>query len=285
MLAITDNLKFQTVINRFVSFALIKKDFPMNEGRKTDHRAKWEDDNMAAEEQTALIDVTNINEKVYNFIKANIINYDYPPGYNLNLNQLSELLGVSPTPIKDALFRLAGEGLVEIAPRKGTYVKDVTLEDIHEILQVRIILETAAVEAIAASLTDEQLLRFEELLRQMIAVRVGENDVASYKAYMERDSEFHVLFFQIMGNQRLLNIYRNLNAHIQIVRFRLLDRRGKKNVTTDQEHAVILEALRERNPAKAKEAVRRHLLSLDSAFTVLRSQLAIEKAGSGSEGT
>ena len=81
---------------------------------------------MAAEEQSTLIDVTNINEKVYNYIKTNIISYNYPPGYNLNLNQLSELLGVSPTPIKDALFRLAGEGLVEIAPRKGTYVKDVT---------------------------------------------------------------------------------------------------------------------------------------------------------------
>ncbi|MCU0584258.1 MAG: GntR family transcriptional regulator [Syntrophales bacterium] len=239
---------------------------------------------MAAEEQSTLIDVTNINEKVYNFIKTNIISYNYPPGYNLNLNQLSELLGVSPTPIKDALFRLAGEGLVEIAPRKGTYVKDVTLEDIHEILQARIILETAAVEAITASLTDEQISRFEELFRQMITVRVGENDEASYKAYMERDSEFHLLFFQIMGNQRLLSIYRNLNAHIQIVRFRLLDRRGK-NVTTDQEHAVILEALRERNPAKAKEAVRRHLLSLDSALTVLRSQHAGEQAGSGSKGT
>jgi len=235
---------------------------------------------MAAEEQTALIDVSNINEKVYNFIKANIINYNYPPGYNLNLGQLSEMLGVSPTPIKDALFRLAGEGLVEIAPRKGTYVKDVTLEDIHEILQTRIILETAAVETISASLTDEHLHRFEELFRQMISFNVGENDVASYKSYMERDSEFHLLFFQILGNQRLLSIYRNLNAHIQIVRFRLLDKRGK-NVTTDQEHAKILEALRERNPEKAKDAVRRHLLSLDAALSVLRSSGIGAKAGSG----
>jgi DNA-binding GntR family transcriptional regulator len=235
---------------------------------------------MAAEEQTTLIDVSNINEKVYNFIKTNIINYNYPPGYNLNLGQLSELLGVSPTPIKDALFRLAGEGLVEIAPRKGTYVKDVTLEDIHEILKVRVILETAAVEAITAGLTAEQLSMFTGLYEQMISVRVGENDVASYKAYMEHDSEFHLLFFQILGNQRLLNIYRNLNAHIQIVRFRLLDRRGK-NVTTDQEHERILEALRERDPGKAKEAVRQHLLSLDRALTILRSRDAGEKAGAG----
>jgi DNA-binding GntR family transcriptional regulator len=235
---------------------------------------------MAAEEQNMLIDVSNINEKVYNYIKTNIINYNYPPGYNLNLNQLSEMLGVSHTPIKDALFRLAGEGLVEIAPRKGTYVKDVTLEDIHEILQVRLILETEAVGAITAGLTDEQLSRFTGLYGQMISVRVGENDVANYKAYMEHDSEFHLLFFQILGNQRLLNIYRNLNAHIQIVRFRLLDRRGK-NVTTDQEHERILEALRERDPGKAKEAVRQHLLSLDRALTVLRSRDAGEKARSG----
>ena len=235
---------------------------------------------MAAEEQTTLIDVSNINEKVYNFIKTNIINYNYPPGYNLNLGQLSELLGVSPTPIKDALFRLAGEGLVEIAPRKGTYVKDVTLEDIHEILKVRVILETAAVEAITAGLTDEQLSLFTGLYGQMISVRVGENDVASYKAYMEHDSEFHLLFFQILGNQRLLNIYRNLNAHIQIVRFRLLDRRGK-NVTTDKEHERILEALRARNPEKAKDAVRQHLLSLDRALTILRSHGVSKKPGSG----
>jgi DNA-binding GntR family transcriptional regulator len=235
---------------------------------------------MAAEEQTTLIDVSNINEKVYNFIKTNIINYNYPPGYNLNLGQLSELLGVSPTPIKDALFKLSGEGLVEIAPRKGTYVKDVTLEDIHEILEVRIILETAAVEAITAGLTDEHLSLFNGLYEQMISVRVGENDEASYKAYMERDSEFHLLFFQILGNQRLLSIYRNLNAHIQIVRFRLLDKRGK-NVTTDQEHARILAALRERNPEKAKEAVRQHLLSLDAALTVLRTPGSGARAGSG----
>jgi DNA-binding GntR family transcriptional regulator len=235
---------------------------------------------MAAEEQTTLIDVSNINEKVYNYIKTNIINYNYPPGYNLNLNQLSEMLGVSHTPIKDALFRLAGEGLVEIAPRKGTYVKDVTLEDIHEILQTRIILETAAVEAITAGLTDEDLSRFAALYGKMISVKVGENDTASYKAYMEQDSEFHLLFFQILGNQRLLSIYRNLNAHIQIVRFRLLDRRGK-NITTDQEHAMILEALRERDPGKAKEAVRQHLLSLDAALTVLRTGRSVGSADSG----
>lgn len=230
---------------------------------------------MAVEDQSSRIDVTNINEKVYNFIKANIISYTYPPGYTINLNQMSKKLGVSLTPIKDALFRLAGEGLVEIAPRKGTYVKDITPEDIHEILQVRIMLETAAVEEITAGLTDEQLSWFTGLNEKMLALEVYENDETNYKAYMERDSEFHLLFFQILGNRRLLNIYQNLNAHMQIVRFRLLGKRGK-SPSTDQEHARILDALRQRDPEKAKQATRRHLLSIDSTLRVLGCQGAGE---------
>ena len=93
---------------------------------------------MSADNVTSqLIDVTNINEKVYQLIKQNIIKFIYPPGHNLNITELKDALGVSPTPIKDALFRLAGEGLVVIYPRKGTYVKDVTDEDIHEIIQTQ----------------------------------------------------------------------------------------------------------------------------------------------------
>ncbi len=132
----------------------------MDDKGKEDFDGSRGDDSMAAEEHSTLIDVSNINEKVYSYIKTNIMNFNYPPGYNLNLNQLSEKLGVSHTPIKDALFKLAGEGLVEIAPRKGTYVKDVTQDDIHEILQTRLILETAAVEAVTAGLTDDQLSLF-----------------------------------------------------------------------------------------------------------------------------
>ena len=97
------------------------------------------------QQASPLIDVTNINEKVYLLIKQNIIKFVYPPGHNLNITELKETLGVSPTPIKDALFKLAGEGLVVIYPRRGTYVKDITAEDIHEIIQTRLILETAVI--------------------------------------------------------------------------------------------------------------------------------------------
>lgn len=223
---------------------------------------------MGDEEQNALIDVSNINEKVYNFIRTNIIKSTYPPGFAINLSQLSQMLGVSQTPIKDALFRLSGEGLIEIAPRKGTYVKDISVKDMHEILQIRLILETAAVETIASTLTDEQVAQFNKIHENMISINVQENEADNYKKYMDHDSEFHALFFRILGNQRLESIYRNLNAHIHMMRFRLLNRRDKI-ATTSREHENILKALQERNNQKAREAIQNHLISLDSSINNL----------------
>ncbi|MHB8771286.1 MAG: GntR family transcriptional regulator [Syntrophales bacterium] len=212
-----------------------------------------------------LIDVTNINEKVYQLIKQNIIKFVYPPGHNLNITELKETLGVSPTPIKDALFKLAGEGLVVIYPRRGTYVKDITAEDIHEIIQTRVILETAVIGEIATRISDDELRVLEGHYRKGISIKVDQDNVDDYKAYMESDSEFHLSLFLFFGNKRLTELYRNLNAHMQIARYRLMHHTRSKNPWTDQEHREILAALQERNPAQAQEAVRRHLLRLETA--------------------
>lgn len=220
---------------------------------------------MDTENLTMPMDVSSINERVYNFIKTNIINLTYPPGYNLKLAKLSKQLGISPTPIKDALFKLAGEGLIDIAPRKGTYVRELSLNDIREILQIRIILETAVVESIAENITDEQLSGLETIHAQMISFTFVENDSKVYRDYLDLDGQFHILLFQILGNQQLLTIYRNLNSHIQICRFKLLDKTGK-NPTTNSEHMAILNALQERNPAKAKQAMLKHLQSIEASI-------------------
>ena len=100
-------------------------------------------------ENKSLVDTTNINEKVYKLLKNRIIDRVYPPGYKLNIRDWQDKLGVSNSPIKDALFKLAGEDFVEISSRKGTFVKDITPHDIWEIEQARIIIESGAVEIVA----------------------------------------------------------------------------------------------------------------------------------------
>lgn len=218
----------------------------------------------------SIIDVTNINEKVYDYIKKNIVTFNFPSGFKLNINQLSETLGVSHTPIKDALFRLAGEGLIDITSRTGTYVKSITEAEIHEILQTRLILETAVIEEIAGKITDEQLQALRDLYQKGVSLVVNPNDSENYKSFMEYDSQFHLSFFHIMGNKRLLHIYKNLNAHMQMVRFRLLNRALGKLPTTDEEHRMILEALCEHNVAKAKNAIANHIHRLDAICATIQ---------------
>jgi DNA-binding GntR family transcriptional regulator len=209
-----------------------------------------------------LIDITNINEKVYDFLKKGIINLTYPPGEKINIRKLQQDLGVSHTPIKDALFRLAGEGMVEISSRRGTFVTEVTERDIEEIAETRIILESGALDIVAKQITDQQLAELEVLYQ---ATLIEEEDVG-YDSYMEKDSQFHLAIVEFTNNQHLLKLYKQLNAHMQIVRFRFARRAKRKLSWTDQDHARILRAIKENDPQKAKETMREHLLRARDAF-------------------
>ncbi|MCE5281541.1 MAG: FCD domain-containing protein, partial [Deltaproteobacteria bacterium] len=108
--------------------------------------------------------------------------------------------------------------------------------------------------------------------QQGVSLVVNPNDSESYRAFMEYDSNFHLFFFNVMGNRRLLDIYRNLNAHMQMVRFRLMNPVLGKLPTTDEEHRMILEALCERNVAKAKHAIANHLRRLDAVCKTVRQE-------------
>jgi DNA-binding GntR family transcriptional regulator len=209
-----------------------------------------------------VIDVTNINEKVYDFLKKGITDLTYPPGERIKVRELQHELGVSQTPIKDALFRLAGEGMVEISSRRGTFVTEVTERDIREVAETRIILETGAVEIVAKRITAAQLTELEALYRATLI----EEESVGYDSYMERDSQFHLKIIEFTNNERLLKLYKQLNAHMQIVRFRFARRAKRKLSWTDEDHARILEAIKEHDAQKAVQTVREHLLRARDAF-------------------
>ncbi len=118
---------------------------------------------------------------------------------------------------------------------------------------------------VAAHVTDEQLRQLDDRYQRSVVLAVHQNDSETYKAFMAYDSRLHLFIFQFAGNNRLLHIYRNLNAHMQFVRFRLMNHAGGKLPTTDREHKMILQALRKRDPEKAKQAIRNHLLRIDAA--------------------
>ena len=220
------------------------------------------------------IDITNINEKIYNLIKGRIIHFEYPRGFQINIRRLQDELGVSNSPIKDALSRLAGEGLVEITSRKGTFVKDISERDLYEIEEVRIILETSAADIIAETITDEQLDQLETLYEETLIPE----DEFEYSKFMEKDSRFHMEIIKMTNNQRLVEVYKQLNAHVHITRFQYARNRKKPLPWTHQDHQNILKALKLRDREKVKKAIQDHRVKARDAFLEKRKKMELNQS-------
>jgi DNA-binding GntR family transcriptional regulator len=211
------------------------------------------------------IDITNINEKIYNLIKTRIARLEYPPGYQINIKKLQDELGISSSPIKDALFMLVGESLLEIIPRKGTFVKDVSEIDIIENEQFRTILEVGAVDIIADTITNEQISLLERRHREL-------SDELVYDAFMEKDNQFHLDIIGMTKNEKLIRAYKHLNSHVNIIRCKFSRNEHRPYSWTLQDHLEILDALRNRDSENAKKAIRSHRIKSRDALLQKRDE-------------
>ncbi len=210
----------------------------------------------------SLIDISNINEKVYQLLKKRIIDRTYPPGYKLTIRELQNTFGVSNSPIKDALFKLAGEGFIDITSRKGTFVKEITLSDVLEIEQIRIIIESGAVEVVAQNITDEELADLDAFYRDTLM----QGEKFNYIRFMEKDFIFHNEIIRLTKNKRLLQIYEQLNAHLQIARYRAVHNIKDRLPWTNDDHLEILQSLQMGDPEKAKKAITQHRIKARDVF-------------------
>ena len=227
------------------------------ESEISDHRLEI----MAAQKNT-ILDVSNINEKVYLLLKDRILDVTYPPGSRINVSRLQKELGISYTPIKDALFRLAGEGLVEVSSRRGTFVKQVSVQDILDTIDTRIILECGCMDLVVPTITNEMISELELLYASTLKT----HDYDNYRQFLQLDSQFHTTIVRLTGNSRLIKIYELLNSHDQIARYRFTPKNLKRFKGTDQEHGKILEAIKNHDAEAAKTALREHLRAVRNFF-------------------
>ncbi len=209
-----------------------------------------------------IIDITNINEKIYDFLKQRIIDYAYPPGHKINVNELRKELGVSRTPLKDALFRLSGEGLVDISSRCGTFVKAVTDEDVIEIFDIRLIIEPSVAEMVAPKITAGQIKKLKKIYEESLII----DDDESYGAFLNKSSAFHTEIIHFTNNNKLLKIYKNLNIHMHFLRYRFAQHATTRLAGTNKEHYTILKSFENGDPKAAKKATEDHLLNAKELF-------------------
>jgi GntR family transcriptional regulator, rspAB operon transcriptional repressor len=197
------------------------------------------------------------SDSVFDVLRENILGRGFRPGDRLDVRALADQLGVSATPVKDAITRLAAEGLVEIRPRSGTFVAEIAPEAVAETFEIRRALECLAAERVVSRLTPELLARFESIVTAMDRSVSTERDRADHE---RKNVELHTLLVATSGNGRLAELYRSLNAHLTIARIH--SRRRPDNARLEQErreHRAILDALEARDARALVVALDRHI--------------------------
>jgi len=207
-----------------------------------------------------------LNQKAYRVLKRAIIRGELTPNSKLILSEIAKSLGISNTPVREAINKLASDGLVKIIPNKGIVVKEINIDDFQEILQVRAFLDGLIAKLSAEKITDKEIGNMMEIIVKMEDC-VKEDDRLTYN---DLDVKFHDFLLTIAGNNALKEIYNNLIVHGHRFRLRSLkipDRMGKSL----KEHLKIALRVKERNPDEANRASQEHIES------ILRSIEADEK--------
>lgn len=204
------------------------------------------------------IRAADLSEKVYERLKKAITMSVIKPGERIDINALSDKWGVSRTPVKDAIVRLSGEGLVEVKAKVGTYATRFTANDMLELFSIRLMLEGGIAEAVIQHATDESLQQLEQTQHQLEALLL--KDTFDYFSFNDWDARFHELLIETAGNRKLLDLYRSLHFHTQVARFYYYDNEDKSEQTL-REHREIIDAIRSKDAGKLAQAIVRHIES------------------------
>ena len=185
-------------------------------------------------------------------IKDNIINLDLVPGAQISENELAAEMGLSRTPVREALMELSKVKIVKVVPQKRSTVAMIDYDLVEEARFLRNVLECAVVELVCQMATEADLLRLEENLRLQRFYMDSDR-----RMLMELDNQFHALLFAIAQKSQLYEMMQNMLIHFDRVRRMALD--SVKNIKIVEDHESIAQAVREKDPARAKELMQMHL--------------------------
>ena len=192
-----------------------------------------------------------LRDVVFNTLRQAILKGELAPGERLMEIQLAEKLGVSRTPIREAIRKLELEGLVLMIPRKGAEVAKISEKSLRDVLEVRRSLEELAIELACQRMTEEDIKELEE------AQEAFRNAIQSADAMTiaETDEHYHDIIYNGTGNNQLVN---NLSEQMYRYRLEYIKDADKRQILV-VEHDYILKAIRSRHVAEAKKAIREHI--------------------------
>jgi DNA-binding GntR family transcriptional regulator len=193
-------------------------------------------------------------QRVYDFLREEILSERLAPGAELQEVALAEELGVSRGPLREAIGRLAAEGLVTVRPRRGAVVRSLSKDEFLELYQVREALEVMAVRLAVPRLGDDDIEELDALLTKM-AERAVRQEVAEF---FEANLAFHARLVEASGNATLQQLYGQLVGRMGRYRMRSLTLRGNLRQSVS-EHASILSAARRGDADRAAVLMAEHI--------------------------
>ena len=196
----------------------------------------------------------SLAQRVYASLREAILSMSFRPGDSLRKPEICAQLGVSRSPVSEAVTRLAVEHLVRIVPQTGTYVARFSLTEIREGAFLREALELAAVEKVAQTITDDELTQLHHNLRLQQALL----DDDDFDGFYQTDAAMHELILSFTGYRRVAALAETSWVHVNRARQLILPAPGRVQ-STYAEHQAILAAIEARDPVAARAATRLHL--------------------------
>jgi len=196
----------------------------------------------------------SLRNKVFKYIKSQIISGAYGPGETLLESKLADELGVSRTPIREAIRLLEMEGLVETTTKKGASVLGISQQDVEDIYAIRQLVEGLAARWAAERLSAADLKELQKTyeLMEFYAQKHEVEEIA------ELDNKFHQMIYEAAGSKILYLTLRNLHQYVQIARLKSLSMQNRLALTLS-EHRAILEAFEAKDADAAEKAMTEHV--------------------------
>ena len=209
----------------------------------------------------------SLTDRTFLAIREAIMELNFLPGEIIRKHDICNTLGVSRSPVSEALAKLRNEGLVEVVPQSGTFVSRFSLQDIKEGAFLREAIELACIEILASNISEQQLI---DLNRNLKLQKVlAETD--DYQGFYQLDAEMHSMIMDFTGYKNLAKVTKTGWVQVDRARQLLLPVHGRLKKAF-QEHRAVIKALEQNDVALAREKMRTHLNQLILLLTPLEKK-------------
>ena len=196
----------------------------------------------------------SLKDQAYEILRSSVITGQLEPGRLHNEKDLARGLGISRTPVREALLDLSKEGMIVFVPRKGIMIREITRRDISDVMELRKVIESYIIESCCSKLTPEDLKRIGKIIEKQRALA----SKGDHEGYVEADRNFHLFLASRTGNRQLLHVMENLRDLLHFMAIKAIAYQDRMDQVL-REHKRICTALEKRDQKKAKEAMFLHL--------------------------